>query len=305
MQIQRAVSQLQPVLGRENILTDVPMSQHTSFKTGGNADLLLFPQNNQHIIDAIRILCDLSIPYYMIGNGSNLLVLDGGIRGAVIKLDRGFDRLSSNKNEVRAQAGARLSALVRYALSVGLTGLEFACGIPGTVGGGIYMNAGAYGNELKDFVKQVTILDENMEIQVLGRAQMEFGYRTSLLQKKPGVILDAVFHLDFGDVAVAKEQIKVLNARRREKQPLELPSAGSTFKRPPGYFAGTLIEQAGLKGLTVGGAQVSLKHAGFIVNLGNATSADILELIEKVQKRVEEFSGVHLLPEDRILGERA
>ena len=303
MQIQRAVSKLQPVLGQENIFTDVSMSQHTSFKAGGNADLLLLPQNNQHIIDSIRILREYKVPYYIIGNGSNLLVLDGGIRGAVLKLDRGFDQLSSNKNEVRAQAGTRLSSLVRYALSVGLTGLEFACGIPGSVGGGVYMNAGAYGNELKDFIKQATILDENMEIQVLNRTQMEFGYRTSLLQKTSGVLLDAVFQLDFGDIAMAKEQIKMLNAQRREKQPLEYPSAGSTFQRPPGHFAGTLIEQAGCKGMAVGGAQVSQKHAGFIVNTGGATAGDILALIEQVQERVEQFIGVHLAPEVRILGE--
>ena len=290
------------ILGKENVERDVPMSEHTSFKTGGPADFMLKPQNAEQLLRALTLLRQSDTETHLIGNGTNLLVRDGGIRGAVIRLGKDFEGLTVEGDVLTAGAGVRLYALTRFALSNGLTGLEFASGIPGTVGGGLYMNAGAYGPELKDFVLSTRILDEELCVRELTVSEMGLGYRSSVFQAMRYIILDARFRLLRGDVSAAREQVKTLNARRREKQPLEYPSAGSTFKRPQGHFAGTLIEQAGLKGATFGGAQVSEKHSGFIINLGNATSSDIIALIGLVRGKVYETSGILLEPEVQIIG---
>ena len=282
--------------------TDAPMRLHTTFRVGGPADLLLLPRSERQISDALHLLHAYEVPTLVMGKGSNLLVRDGGFRGAVIKLAEDYAGVETSGSSITARAGTRLSALVSAALESGLVGLEFAAGNPGTVGGGVYMNAGAYGGELSDFVTSVRVLERD-HVRNYTREQMEFSYRSSRLMRTGGTLLSATFALKRGDTDAARAQMREYNARRREKQPLELPSAGSTFKRPKGGYAGALIEQAGLKGTRIGGAEVSAKHAGFIVNTGGATARDVIALIEHVQSRVYKQCGVQLEPEVRIVGE--
>ena len=290
------------VIPDENIRLKEPMSSHTTFKTGGCADIMLLPSSVEEQLEAIKICRDNSVPYLIMGNGSNLLVRDKGIRGVVIKLGRNFADIRVEDNILSAQSGALLSAAANTALKWELAGMEFAAGIPGTVGGGVCMNAGAYGGELKDIIKEVKVLDNGM-VKTLTNTEAGFVYRGSRIIKEGMTVLSATFELKKGN----KEDIQSLMAdyaqRRRSKQPLDKPSAGSTFKRPEGDFAGRLIEAAGLKGYGIGGAKVSDKHCGFIINNGGATSTDILELIDFVRKRVYESSGVMLEPEVRIIGE--
>lgn len=290
------------VVSDENIRENEPMSRHTTFKTGGSADLMLLPASEDELLEAVKLCSENSLPYLIIGNGSNLLVTDKGIRGVVIKLGRDFAKIDVEGNVISAQAGALLSATANAALKAELSGMEFAAGIPGTVGGAVCMNAGAYGGELKDIIKEVRVLDKD-EVKTLSNTQAGFVYRGSRVMNEGMIVLSAVFELEKG----SKEDIRSLmddySQRRKSKQPLDKPSAGSTFKRPEGDFAGRLIEVAGLKGYSIGGAKVSDKHCGFIINDGEASSTDILELIDFVRKKVYESSGVMLEPEVRIIGE--
>lgn len=286
------------------VLEHEPMARHTTMRVGGPAEILFSPASEGELLFAVREAKRAGAPFRIIGNGSNLLVLDGGLPGLTIRLGEAFSKISVDGNQIRAQAGALLSRVAAAARDASLTGLEFASGIPGSAGGGMAMNAGAYGGQLSDVFEGCRALDpETGIISALGPAEMALGYRESAALSRGLIVTEAAFRLTAGDRSAIQAKMDDLSARRREKQPLNLPSAGSTFKRPEGYFAGALIEQAGLKGLRVGGACVSEKHAGFVVNDRNATARDVLDLIRLVQARVFEHSGVRLETEVRILGE--
>lgn len=286
------------------VLEHEPMARHTTMRVGGPAEILFSPASEGELLFAVREAKRAGAPFRIIGNGSNLLVLDGGLLGLTIRLGEAFSKISVDGNQIRAQAGALLSRVAAAARDASLTGLEFASGIPGSTGGGMAMNAGAYGGQLSDVFEGCRALDpETGIISALSPAEMALGYRESAALSRGLIVTEAAFRLTAGDRSAIQAKMDDLSARRREKQPLNLPSAGSTFKRPEGYFAGALIEQAGLKGLRVGGACVSEKHAGFVVNDRNATARDVLDLIRLVQARVLEHSGVRLETEVRILGE--
>ena len=290
------------ICGSEQVFCEESMSRHTTFRTGGPADILVTPKAEQ--ISEILALCkEKQIPWTVIGNGSNLLVGDGGIRGVVLEIGKQMSEISIEGTKITAGAGAMLSAIASKAAAQELTGLEFASGIPGTIGGACVMNAGAYGGEMKDVLESVTVLTGEGKIIELGRNELELGYRTSVIAKKGYIVLGAVLKLERGDGEKIKTYMDELKEKRVTKQPLEYPSAGSTFKRPEGYFAGKLIEDAGLRGFQVGGAQVSEKHCGFVINRDHATAADIMELMRQVQIRVKENSGVDLEPEVKRLGD--
>ena len=285
------------------VACDEPMSRHTSFRVGGPARRMAFPEKGEQMVLLLEAARDLSANPLVIGNGTNLLAPDEGLDRLVINT-AGMCRLEAREasGTLTAEAGVSLARLADFACKQGLTGLEFAHGIPGTVGGGVCMNAGAYDGEIKGVIQTVTVLFPEEGIKTLSNADMNFGYRRTLLSDHPeAVMLRAAFALTPGDETVIREKMRQLMARRKASQPLEYPSAGSTFKRPTGYYAGTLIDQCGLKGLTVGGAQVSEKHAGFVINTGGATCADILEVIRQVQERVLAEKGVRLEPEVRII----
>ena len=294
---------LNNVIAKDSILIDEPMSRHTTFRVGGPADFFVTPKAKEEVRDVIRVCKELGIPYYIIGNGSNLLVSDAGYRGVIIQIYKEMNEVTVEDNLVKAQAGALLSGIAAKALAAELTGFEFASGIPGTIGGACVMNAGAYGGEMKDVLESVTVLTGEGEIIELSRNELELGYRTSVIAKKGYIVLGAVLKLERGDGEKIKAYMDELKEKRVTKQPLEYPSAGSTFKRPEGYFAGKLIEDAGLRGFQVGGAQVSEKHCGFVINRDHATAADIMELMRQVQIRVKENSGVDLEPEVKRLGD--
>ena len=268
-----------------------PMSAHTTFKIGGAADILITVGNLSELQTVISACKDCGMPYMILGNGSNLLVSDKGIEGAVIALDGDFKEISVESETVTAGAGAKLSRLCTVAMEHSLSGLEFAYGIPGTVGGAMYMNAGAYGGEMKDVALSVTALSPDGSVREVPAAEMALGYRTSIFKTNGDIILFAKYNLHTGDKSAIKAQMEDIMGRRKSKQPLEYPSAGSVFKRPEGAFAGTLIEQCGLKGKIVGGAQVSEKHAGFIINVGGATCDDVMELVKLVQDTVKAETG--------------
>ena len=278
------------------------MKNHTSFKIGGPADEFCEAKSAEEVMRLIEYAQKTGIACTVIGNGTNLLVGDKGIRGLVIKIARGFDGVKVNGDEITAQSGILLSRLAAEAYANSLVGLEFASGIPGTLGGGIYMNAGAYGGELKDVIKSVTYL-ENEKIIEKDATELDFGYRSSSFTGTNAVILSAVLKLKKGDKDEIKEKMDDFRQRRTSKQPLNMPSAGSTFKRPEGYFAGKLIEDSGLKGYKIGGAQVSEKHSGFVVNTGNASAADVRALIEHIQKTVKDKFGVEMKTEVKMLGD--
>lgn len=273
-----------------------PMRAHTTFKIGGEADIFIIPASPAALISAVKKCTELEITYFILGNGSNLLVSDGGIEGAVISL-AGINGISAEGEKITCGAGAMLSSVCLKALSLSLTGLEFAYGIPGTAGGALYMNAGAYGGQMADVIESAECLTASGEIKTLKKEDMRLGYRSSVFKKGGLIIISLTLALKKGDKAEIKAEMDELLNRRKQKQPLEYPSAGSTFKRPEGYFAGALIEKNGLKGLSVGGAQVSEKHAGFVINRGGATAADVKALIGKIQKKVFENDGVMLEPE--------
>lgn len=282
---------------------NVTLAPYTTFKTGGAADLFVSPENLVELLDTLAICKEMNAPYFLLGAGSNLLVSDKGIRGVVIKLGDNFDYAHAKGNTILAGAGVSLAKLASEAKNASLTGLEFASGIPGTLGGAVYMNAGAYGGEMKDVIDEVSYIDDDGMVKTIKGADCGFGYRKSIFSEGNKIIISVKFTLSSGDKDKIAETMRELNARRKEKQPLEYPSAGSTFKRPEGYFAGALIEEAGLKGTSVGDAEVSEKHAGFVINKGNASTKDIRDLIKLVQERVFENSGVNLETEVKFVGE--
>lgn len=287
-----------------DVLFDEPMSAHTTFRIGGRADAFVNAANALEIGKVIHFCTDTGTPYMIVGNGSNLLVGDGGIRGVVIHIGKNMSKCRIEGTEVTADAGILMSALARQILDAHLTGFEFAAGIPGTLGGGIFMNAGAYGGELKDIIESVTFIAPDGLIKTEAADKLNFGYRTSIFTGGGYTILSCKLKLKEGNYDEIKEQMAELSKRRADKQPLSQPSAGSTFKRPEGHFAGKLIQDAGLMGYKIGGAMVSDKHAGFVVNTGGATAKDVLDLIRYIQKLVNEKFGVMLEAEVRLVGEQ-
>ena len=296
------LTELQNVMGGSGIFMEEPMKKHTTFRVGGPADVLVQP--DETALAAILALCrQYHVPYSFIGNGSNLLVGDKGIRGVVIEMTEPMGNIEVDGTKITAQAGAMLSKIANTAASNGLGGMEFAAGIPGSVGGAVVMNAGAYGGEMKDIIEKVYVLDENGAQLELGRDALDFGYRHSCIPEKKYIVTKVVLELVPRNEAEIRSEMKELNEKRAEKQPLQYPSAGSTFKRPEGYFAGKLIMDAGLRGYQVGGAQVSEKHCGFVINKGDATAADICQLMRDVSDKVQAQFGVVLEPEVKMIGE--
>ena len=290
-------------LGSDNVKQQEPMSRHTTFRIGGPADFYLCPHSTKEVQEIVEICKEENLPYFVLGNGSNLLVSDKGYRGVVIQLWKNFSDITVKDCCIQAKAGALLSKVAAEALEAGLTGMEFASGIPGTIGGAAFMNAGAYGGEMKDIIKSVKVLDTQGEVRVLPKEELKMGYRTSIVKEKGYTVLSVELELSKGNREEIRNTMEDLKERRTSKQPLEMPSAGSTFKRPEGYFAGKLIMDSGLRGFSVGGAQVSEKHCGFVVNKGGATAMDVLNLIREVQRKVKEQFGVDLETEVRFLGE--
>lgn len=294
---------IKTVIPQERMVFHEPMSKHTTFRVGGEAECLIMIQNEEELAKLIPYLHRIEQEYFILGNGSNLLVGDKGYRGIVLKLGEQMGQIHVEGTRITAKAGALLSQVAVAAKENGLTGLEFAAGIPGSIGGGVVMNAGAYGGEMKMVVESVRGMDRDGEILTLDNDTMEFGYRTSAIKYRPIIVLEVVLQLEEGDRSKIGERMEELAQLRRSKQPLEYPSAGSTFKRPEGYYAGKLIMDAGMRGYRIGGAQVSDKHCGFIINTGKATAADIREVIEEVQERVKERFHVSLEPEVVFLGD--
>ena len=301
--MKQAAERLKQAVGAGIFLTDEPMSRHTTFRTGGPADIYIEPSGVEELKQVLDICREENVAYTIIGNGSNLLVGDGGYRGVLISFGKPFAQVTIEGAQVRTGAGALLSAVAKQVLNASLTGFEFAAGIPGTIGGAVVMNAGAYGGELCQVLREATVLTPEGEVKTLPAEELELGYRTSCIQKNGYIVLEAVLQLQPGNADDIRAVMDALASKRREKQPLEYPSAGSTFKRPEGHFAGRLIQDAGLRGFRVGGAQVSEKHCGFVINLDHATSADILSLCRQVQEKVKAQFGVELELEVKLLGE--
>ena len=291
------------IISKEQIQIEEPMRNHTTFRVGGPAEFFVQPKTAQEVQGLVKLCKEKEVPYYIVGNGSNLLVSDKGYRGVIIQIFKEMNQIQIEGELVKAQAGALLSAIASKALEAGLAGFEFAAGIPGALGGAGVMNAGAYGGEMKDVLREVTVLTPEGEVLAIPDEELELGYRTSIIAKKGYIVLEAVMRLQKGEKEEIKARMDELKEKRISKQPLEYPSAGSTFKRPEGYFAGKLIQDAGLQGFSVGGAQVSMKHCGFVINKDNATAADVAELMRKVSEQVEEKFGVRLEPEVKRLGE--
>lgn len=293
---------LEKFVPRGDICLQEPMQKHTTFRIGGPADCFVQIENKEQLIRLQRYLKQLGMPFFILGNGSNLLVSDKGYQGIVLQIGQKMSKIEVNGNVITAQAGAAMSQVARAALEHGLAGLEFASGIPGTIGGGVVMNAGAYDGELSGVVTQVNVVNSEGECMELENDSMEFGYRTSSIRNNSFTVTEVILKLEEGDREQIRAKMEELAARRREKQPLEYPSAGSTFKRPRGNFAGKLIMDAGLRGFQIGGAKVSEKHCGFIVNTGNATAEDVRDVISEVRKQVKERFHVDLEPEILFLG---
>ena len=302
---EQAMDALGKIIASDRFFIDEPMARHTTFRIGGNADVFVLPSSTDELAQLLKWAKKYMIPVTVIGNGSNLLVLDGGIRGLVISFGKPFSNLEKEGVHIRAGAGATLGAVSLFAASHSLCGLEFAVGIPGSLGGAVFMNAGAYDGEMSQVIHSVTAVTATGERVQYNKNEMDLSYRNSIFQKNGQIICEIELELAEGNASAIQEKMTDYTRRRMEKQPLDKPSAGSTFKRPPGMFAGTLIDEAGLKGYTVGGAQVSEKHAGFVVNIGGATAADVLSLIHEVQRCIKEKNGVDLIPEIRIIGENA
>lgn len=298
--VKEALQRFVPV---ENILYKEPLNKYTTFRVGGEADCMVEITDASQLSAVLQYLSKVEIPYFVMGNGSNLLAGDKGYRGIILHLSEKIAAIRVEGNRIYAQAGAYLSRVARTAAGHGLTGLEFAAGIPGTVGGGVVMNAGAYDGEMKQVVGEVTVMDRQGDSLTLDNETMEFGYRTSAIRQHPFIVTECCFLLKQGDKTAIMEKMADFQKRRKEKQPLEFPSAGSTFKRPEGHFAGKLIMDAGLAGYTIGGAQVSEKHCGFVINTGDATAADIRELITHIQEEVYRQFSVRLEPEVIFLGD--
>lgn len=291
------------ILKEEQVKKDEPMKSHTTFRVGGPADYFVTPQTAEEVAKVIEECTQEKVPYYIVGNGSNLLVSDKGYEGVIIQIYKQMNQVKVEGAQIHAQAGALLSMIAKRALDAELTGFEFAAGIPGTLGGACVMNAGAYGGEMKDVLKSVTVLTDKGEVKTLAKEELELGYRTSVIAKKGYIVLEAVLELQKGEKEKIQAVMDDLKERRVTKQPLEYPSAGSTFKRPEGYFAGKLIQDAGLRGFQVGGAQVSEKHCGFVINKDQATASDVMNLMNQVSDKVYEEFGVRLQPEVKRLGE--
>lgn len=294
---------LESVVPASIVKYNEPMSRHTSFRIGGPADILVMPENANDLMNSINWAKSEGISSFIMGAGSNLLVKDGGIRGLVIKLGSNFKQVDIIDTMIVAKSGVRLSELSKRAADAGLAGLEFAEGIPGTLGGAVYMNAGAYGGEIGDLVRQITCMNTAGELIRLNRSDLDFGYRRSSIQGRNLVILEVNLQLTLGDTVTIKSVMKQYAGQRKTKQPLEFPSAGSVFKRPEGTYVGPMVEQLGLKGYRIGDAEVSEKHAGFIINRGSASARDVLDLIKFVQAKVKEGFGIDLEPEILIVGE--
>ncbi|SJZ81800.1 UDP-N-acetylmuramate dehydrogenase [Garciella nitratireducens] len=294
---------LSGIVDKEQILIDEPMRNHTSFKIGGPADFLVLPKSVIEIQNIVKICKKENIPFFVIGNGTDLLVRDKGIRGVVLKIAKNFDHVKIIGEKVIAQAGISLSALAKVLLKNELTGFEFASGIPGTLGGAVTMNAGAYGGEIKDVLKNIEVMDQEGNIFILEGEEMKLEYRSSVVQEKNFIVLTATMQLQKGNYEEIKEKMRKLDQMRKTKQPIQWPSAGSTFKRPRGYFAGKLIQDAGLKGFSMGRAQVSDLHSGFVINKGGATAREVIELIGYIQATVKQKFGVDLHTEVKIVGE--
>jgi len=291
-------------IDEEYIIENVPMAEHSSFKAGGNADLMVLPQSIDQLKEVLQILAGCDYPYMILGNGSNILVRDGGYRGIMVKMGSAFDDVQVDGNRVVCGAGALLSVAAKTAAAAGLAGLEFASGIPGSIGGAVFMNAGAYDGEIKFVLEKARVISKDGSAdRYMTPDELDMGYRHTVLHETGDIVAEAVFKLEEGDIDEIKAKIADLTQRRNSKQPVSFPSAGSFFKRPTGYFAGKLVQDAGLKGLTVGGAQVSELHSGFVINIGGATATDILQLMEIVQQTVMDKFGVMLEPEVRIIGE--
>ncbi len=287
----------------EDIFLNEPMKMHTTFRAGGEAAMLLRISSIDQLVRIVPFLTSSNQPFFVKGNGSNLLVSDKGYDGVILELSNQFNDICVINDVIRADAGAMMSQIANKALAAGLGGFEFASGIPGTIGGGTVMNAGAYGGELKDVIDTVTVLNSDGSVEEIANKDMEFGYRTSILKTKKAIVLSVTIKLSPKNPSEIEVLMNDLNQRRRDKQPLEYPSAGSTFKRPEGYFAGKLIMDSGLADFTVGGAAVSPKHCGFVINKGKATATDIYKVICEVQNRVKKDSGVLLEPEIIMLGD--
>ena len=297
------VSELSKSIPTGRILLNEPMSEHTTFAVGGPADVLVLPESVKEMSLAIRAARRLDLVVTVLGGGSNVLVRDGGIRGVVIQLQSLKKTLACHDRKILASAGYMLKDVCQFAQENGLTGMEFACGIPGTLGGAVFMNAGAYDGEMSHVVSRVRVVDRKGSVRTYEAPDFGFSYRQSRFQKSQEFVVEVELTLRSGKGDEIQAKMDDLMHRRRSKQPLEMHSAGSTFKRPPGYIAGTLIDQTGLKGLSCGDAQVSTKHAGFVVNTGHASAKDVLNVIHEVQARVEQAHGVHLETEVRIIGE--
>ncbi|MBE7014603.1 MAG: UDP-N-acetylmuramate dehydrogenase [Ruminococcaceae bacterium] len=295
------LSKLENITDRKNILINEPLKNHTTFKIGGNADYLVMPKTREEIVNLIKFLKDNSINYFVIGNGSNILVNDDGFRGVIIKLGSQFSSATVLGNKIVLDAGITLKKISNILTKEGLKGFEELSGIPGSLGGAIYMNAGAYGREIKDVLYDVTFINSLCEIETLELKDIEMKYRETLFSKENLVVLGATLILEKGDKEEIKKRVREVTKMRVDKQPLNYPSAGSTFKRPEGHFAGKLIEDANLKGYTVGGAKISKKHAGFVINYNNATFNDVITLTENVKKEVKEKFGVELELEVKVL----
>lgn len=294
--------ELKDILDERQIKTGEPMKEHTTFRIGGPARFFLKPDTEEELRELLIYCREKQLPCFLLGNGSNLLVSDKGFDGAVIQLGEGFQGIRQEGEQLYIKAGTMLGRAAKYAAEAGLGGLEFASGIPGTIGGAIFMNAGAYGGEMKQVVKQVKVMKQDGNCCILRAEDLAMGYRTSIVKEKGYIVLEVVLELFKRPAEEIQRRMEELKAARKEKQPLEFPSAGSTFKRPEGYFAGKLIMDAGLRGLRVGDAQVSEKHCGFVINRGEAAAADVMELVKTVQERVEKQSGVRLELEVRTLG---
>lgn len=290
----KLIEQLVDISGKQNVLQNEPMKRHTTFRIGGPCDIFVKPRSIEEIRQIIKVVKENNVPYYVVGNGSNLLVSDDGYRGVIINLFNNFSDIIVEGNTITASAGALLGKIGYTALKNSLTGFEFATGIPGTLGGAVVMNAGAYGGEMKDVLSEVTVLTKEGEILTLKADELELGYRTSIIAKKDYIVLEGKIQLKPGESDKIKEVIDDLAFRRRDKQPLEYPSAGSTFKRPKDNFAGKLIMDAGLRGYTLGGAMVSDKHCGFVINKGDATCEDVIKLTDHVKEEVKNQFGIEL-----------
>ena len=297
-------NKLTSITAKENVLADEPLKEHTYTKLGGKADFYVTPESYQEVQEIVRLANEEDVKFTLLGNGSNLIVKEGGIRGIVLNLQK-LSGIKTDGERVVAQSGARIIDTSRHALSDQLTGLEFACGIPGSVGGALYMNAGAYGGEVKDVLHSTLVCTLEGKLITLTAEELDLDYRTSNIPDKGYIVLEANFDLQHSKYEEIKALMDDLTHKRESKQPLEYPSCGSVFKRPPGYFAGKLIQDSDLQGKQIGGAQVSLKHAGFIVNIDKATADEYIELIEFVQATVLEKFGIQLEREVRIIGEDA